>query len=182
MNVLLGKWITWVILKRKKMIVSSSKLTWSSAIQLWLHTFWECNFTYKKFRRSGVVIDACRRSGFDPCSGQTHVFETGSDSSTAKRSATGVSVTGPRRWQLYRVGPCQSRCGTFKIPHCSMAMKAEYRSKFVGFNGNGDISKWPKNSQAGRKPPKNKENKNEKLPRKLMKTWKIINIRDLEDP
>ena len=28
---------------------------------------------------------------------QTHVIKTGSDSSTAKRSSIGVSVTGPRR-------------------------------------------------------------------------------------
>ena len=40
---------------------------------------------------------ACRRLGFNPHSGQTYVIKTGSDSSTAKLSATGVSVTGPRR-------------------------------------------------------------------------------------
>ena len=33
---------------------------------------------------------------FDPRSGQTLVFKTGSESSTAKRSVTGVIVTGLR--------------------------------------------------------------------------------------
>ena len=31
---------------------------------------------------------------------QTQVIKTGSDNSTAKRSAIGASVTGPRKWQL----------------------------------------------------------------------------------
>ena len=53
------------------------------------------------------------------------VVKTGNDSSTAKRSATGVCITGTRRC------PCCSRCGTFENPHCSMAMSAEHRSKFV---------------------------------------------------
>ena len=40
------------------------------------------------------------RSGFDPRSRQTLVVKPGSDSSIAKLSATGVSVTGPRRLPL----------------------------------------------------------------------------------
>ena len=34
-----------------------------------------------------------------------------------------------------------------------MAMSAEYRSNFVAFTGNGDVSKWVKNSLVGRKTP-----------------------------
>ena len=40
---------------------------------------------------------ACGSSGFDPRSRLTQVVKTGSDSSNDKRSAIGVSVTGPRR-------------------------------------------------------------------------------------
>ena len=54
----------------------------------------------------------------------------GSDSSTAKRSAISVSVTGPRKWPLWTDALCHSRCGTLKNPHCSMAMSVEHRSKF----------------------------------------------------
>ena len=39
----------------------------------------------------GVCL-ACGESGFDPRSGQTEVVKTVNDSSTAKRSASGVSV------------------------------------------------------------------------------------------
>ena len=42
-------------------------------------------------RRGGYRL-ACRRPGFDSRSIQTQVVKTGSDSSTAKRSATDVSV------------------------------------------------------------------------------------------
>ena len=52
----------------------------------------------------------------------------GIDSSTAKRSATSVSVTGPRRWPL---GSCRSGCVTLKNPHCSMAMSTEQRSPAI---------------------------------------------------
>ena len=34
---------------------------------------------------------------------QTQVVKTGSDSSIVKRSALGVSVTGPRRWNYKRM-------------------------------------------------------------------------------
>ena len=30
--------------------------------------------------------------------------------------------------------PCHSRCGTLKNPHCSMAISAEYRSKFAALH------------------------------------------------
>ena len=59
---------------------------------------------------------------------QNQVVKTGSDSSTAKRSAVGVSVTDPRRWPLWMDAPCHSSCGTLKNPHCSMAMSAKHRS------------------------------------------------------
>ena len=65
--------------------------------------------------RSPVATDLSRKK----------LLKTGSDSSTSKRSALGVSVTGPRRC------PCRSGCGTLKNPHCSMAMSAEHRSKFA---------------------------------------------------
>ena len=50
------------------------------------------------------------------------------DSSTAKRLATCVSVTGPRNWTLQTDAPCHSRCGTLKNPDsaCSMAMSVEH--------------------------------------------------------
>ena len=48
---------------------------------------------------------------------------TGSEGSTAKR----VSVT---RLDMTIINPCHNRCGTLKNPPCSMAMKAEHRSKF----------------------------------------------------
>ena len=50
----------------------------------------------------------------------------GSDRSTAKRSAIGVRVTGPRSPRSYDA-PCYIRCGTLKNPHCSMAMSTEHR-------------------------------------------------------
>ena len=72
--------------------------------------------------------------------------KTGSDSPSSKRSATGVSVMGARRWPCWWVCPCLSRCGTLNNPHCPMAMSAEYMSKFVGLTctSNGDVSKWCK--------------------------------------
>ena len=64
--------------------------------------------------RSLVATDISRKKGID--------------SSTAKRSATSVSVTGPRRWPL---GSCRSGCVTLKNPHCSMAMSTEQRSPAI---------------------------------------------------
>ena len=71
---------------------------------------------------------------FKSQSWQTLVVKTGSDSSTAKRSAIGVGVTDLRRWQLWMDAPCHSRCGTLINSHCSMAMIAEHRSKFAALN------------------------------------------------
>ena len=65
---------------------------------------------------------------------QNLVVKTGSDSSTAKRSATGVSVEGPRRWLLLTNDPCHSRCGMLKNPYCSMAVRTEHRSKFAALS------------------------------------------------
>ena len=62
----------------------------------------------------------------------TLVVKTGCDSSTAVRSAIGVSVTGPRRWPLWTEGPCHSKCGVLQNPppNCSMAMNAKHVSKY----------------------------------------------------
>ena len=47
-----------------------------------------------------IFFHACGRSGFDPQSGRIWFFKTGSKSSTVKRSATDVSVTGSCRGPL----------------------------------------------------------------------------------
>ena len=73
------------------------------------------------------------------------VVKTGSGSSTAKRSAIGVGVKGPR--SLLKDAPCHSRCGTQKNLHCSIAMSAEHRTKFAVLHSNGDVSIWVKNSR-----------------------------------
>ena len=54
---------------------------------------------------------------------------------SAKRSALGASVTGPRRWPLM-FAPCHSTCGTLKNPHCWMAISTctEHRSKFAALH------------------------------------------------
>ena len=62
--------------------------------------------------RSPVATDLSRKKRYD--------------SSTAKRSTTRVSVTGPRRWPLSTVGPCRSRCGMLNNPHCSMATRSKF--------------------------------------------------------
>ena len=49
---------------------------------------------------TAAVVPASGRLVFESQQRQTLVAKTGSDSSTAKRSAIGVSVTGPRRWPL----------------------------------------------------------------------------------
>ena len=61
-------------------------------------------------------------------------IKTGSDSSTAKRSATGASVMGPRRWPLLRVKPVSQYVWHAKTPHCSKAMSTEHRSKFAALH------------------------------------------------
>ena len=90
-------------------------------------------------------------------------FITGSDSSTAKHSTTGVNLTGPQRWPLWRVVPWHSRCGTLKNPQCLMAISAEHRSKYVALIGNdGDVSRWVENSRVAWKPPEKQTNKHTK--------------------
>ena len=60
-----------------------------------------CLFFLPQRWGSRLNLPSCMRT-VDVCSHprQTQVVKTGRDSSTAKRSATGVSVTGPRRWPL----------------------------------------------------------------------------------
>ena len=61
----------------------------------------------------------------------------------------------------------QSRCGTLKNPHCSMAMSAKHMSKFLALTGYGYLSIWVKNSRVGRKPPPPKKKKKKKNKKKL---------------
>ena len=80
-------------------------------------------FEHRTFRLRGERSNSLRhRRGWLP-SLPSHYH-------SAKRSALGASVTGPRRWPLM-FAPCHSRRGTQKNPHCSMATSAEHRSKFV---------------------------------------------------
>ena len=72
---------------------------------------------------------------------QTISVKTSSDNSTAKRLATGVSVTGPRKWPLLTDVPCHSRFGTLKNPHCSMAMRASIGKNLQPLTGIGDMSR-----------------------------------------
>ena len=62
-------------------------------------SWWRWKFSTSSHRRGGSVV------------------EPSSDNSTAKRLATGASVTGPLRWPLQTNDPCHSRCGTLKNPH-----------------------------------------------------------------
>ena len=59
---------------------------------------------------------------------QTYVVKIGSDSSSAKRSAIGLSAMGPRRWRLETNFPGLSSCRTLKNPHYSITMSAAHRS------------------------------------------------------
>ena len=60
------------------------------------------NHSILSYTRGGVVVERSpRMREVGVRSEQTFkVVKTGSDSSTAKRLATGVSVTGPRRWPI----------------------------------------------------------------------------------
>ena len=71
-----------------------------------------------------------------------------SDSSTFKRSATGVTVTGPRKWQLQTDILCPSRCDTQMNPHSSMVCRAKVKH-FASLHGNDDVSKQT-NEQANK--------------------------------
>ena len=86
------------------------------------------------YRRGGVEVELSPRvPEIGVRSPFVTVVKTGNDSSNAKRSAIGESVTGPRddhnKWM-----PCHSKCCTLKNPHCSMAMSAEHRSKFAALH------------------------------------------------
>ena len=59
---------------------------------------------------------------------QTQGVNTGSDSSTAKRSATGVNVTSPVDETIKTEVICHSRCGALKKTRCSLAVSAEHQS------------------------------------------------------
>ena len=74
---------------------------------------------------------------------RTFVVKTGSDSSNAKRSATGVDGTGPSDETIKTEVSCQSRCGTIKKLHCPMVVSVVHRF----FTGNGDIYIRGKNSR-----------------------------------
>ena len=58
---------------------------------------------------------------------KTLVVKTGNDNSI-KRS----EIMGSRSSTLQTETLCHCRCGTLKNAHCSMAMSAKYRSKFIG--------------------------------------------------
>ena len=77
------------------------------------------------------------------------------DSSTATRSAIGVSVTGPWRLPLKAGAPWDGRCGTLKNPHCSMA---EHRSKFAAFHRYWWRLVMSEKFSSGTKNPKQKQN------------------------
>ena len=73
---------------------------------------------------------------FESRSPQTKI---GSDSSTAKCSATIVSVKGPRRRPLCTDIPCHSRYGKLKTSHCQVSSWDENLQSLIG---NGDVSIW----------------------------------------
>ena len=90
-------------------------------------------------------------------------LKTDRDSSTAKRSAFGMSVTGPRRWQLYTDAPCHSRCGTLKIPQCSMVISAEHRSKFAALQRQSWRLQMSEKFSSGTKNSKQTNNQNRSI-------------------
>ena len=113
-------------------------------------------------RGSGAVVKSVRPVEcwvFEIQLRRTRVVKTGSDSSTAKRLALGVSVTGPRRWPLFTDDQCHSRCGTLKNPQCSRAMIAEHRSKFAALHWQWWRFQIRANSLMGRKAPNKQMNK-----------------------
>ena len=83
---------------------------------------------------------------------QPLVVKTGSDSSTAKRSAKGVchgQRTHYKQMPRVTVGVARWRIHTVQKP-----ISAEHKSKFSAFIGNGDVSIWEKNSRLERKKTK----------------------------
>ena len=81
----------------------------------------------------GWVFESCQRQG--------SFLKTDSDSSTDKCSATDV-CHGSSEMTIINGCPCHSRCGTLKIPHCSMAMSDEHTlgQNLQPFTGNDDVS------------------------------------------
>ena len=64
----------------------------------------------------------------------------GSDSSTAKCSAIGLSVTALWRWPFKTDAPCHSRCGTLKNPQWLWVLSIG--QNLQPFTCNGDFSIW----------------------------------------
>ena len=60
---------------------------------------------------------------------------------------------------IVKDAPCNSRCGTLKNPHCSMAISMIISQNMKPFIGDGDVSNSVKNSRVGFKAP-DKETKN----------------------
>ena len=84
---------------------------WLKLVQWFWRTRWKC----EKFTKTLATTDDGQRTNFE----QKLWLRWAKNSYTAKWSATGVSVTGPRRWPLLMDVPCHCRCGTLKKPHCS---------------------------------------------------------------
>ena len=72
-----------------------------------------------------------RKVGCSDPSRDRPLVKLGSDSSIAKSSATGVSVTCPRRWPLKTDASCHRRCGKLKNLTAQWIMSAEYRSNVI---------------------------------------------------
>ena len=72
---------------------------------------------------------------------QTLIVKTGSDSSTAKCSATVVSVTGPRIRPLKTDASCHSRCDTLKTLTAQWPCVPSIGQDLPPFTGNDDVSK-----------------------------------------
>ena len=142
-------WFSWVFI----VIVF---LFFTSRTTLELTIFF--NFTIQDVTEVAYSVRlACGESGFDLRLQQTWVVKIGSDSPTAKRSATGGSVRGPRVLPLQTNAQCDSRVDTLKNPRWTMAKNAEHRSKYPAINGSSDLSVWVKTPWVGHKQIKNKQ-------------------------
>ena len=71
---------------------------------------------------------------------QTLVVKTGSESSPAKRSATGASVTGSHRSAFSTDALCISKCGMLRNPYSSVTMIASWVKELQPFTRKGGIS------------------------------------------
>ena len=81
---------------------------------------------------------------------QISVVKTGCDNSTAKRSGTGLSVTGPRRWPLWMDATFHSKCNTLKNLIVRWPRVLCIVHNLQPFTGDGE-NKWVKNARVGRK-------------------------------